>query len=63
MLDALQDDRLSGAVDTANGTPVASAHPHPVLMATQWPSRRMDREGVGGEGLDTEKQGAPVSCR
>jgi len=63
MLDTLQDDRLGGAVDAADTTPIAMPHPNPVLMATQRPNRRMCRKGIGGEGLDPEKQGAPVSSR
>jgi hypothetical protein len=55
VLDPLQDNRLSGAVDTADGTPVAVANPHPVLVAAQCPSRRMCREGVDGEGLDARE--------
>ena len=52
MLDALQDDRLGGAVDTADRAPVSVPNPHPILLAAQWPSRAMWPEGIGGEGLD-----------
>jgi len=63
MLDALQYDRLGGAVDTADRAPVSVPNPHPILLAAQWPSRAMWPEGIGGEGLDPGKQREPFAPR
>ena len=61
MFDALQDHRLSGAVDPADRAPIAV--PDPVLVAAERSSRGMCREGVGGETLDFDEKRPPVACR
>jgi len=55
MLDALQDDRFGGAVDTTDRAPISVPYPYPIYVVAQRPSCRVCREGVGGEGLDPGK--------
>ena len=63
MLDALQDHRLRGAVDSADRAPVAVPHANSVLMAAQRPSCGMRRERVGGKSLDPEEKRPLVARR
>jgi hypothetical protein len=63
VIDAFQDDRLGGAIDTADRPPIATPHPYPILMTAQRPSRCMHRERVGGEGLNPGKKDTPVAPR
>jgi len=55
MLDALRQNRVAGAVDTADRAPIAVPYPDPVLASPEWPSRRMHRKRVGGKSLHASK--------
>jgi hypothetical protein len=61
--DALQGDRRSGAVDAADGAPIAVPNPYPVLMAADWLGCGMRRERVGSESLYFAEERPPVAPR
>jgi hypothetical protein len=56
VLDALQDDRVGGIIDTADRTPIALPYSHPALVTAERPGTRMGREGFSREGLCSPKQ-------
>lgn len=62
MRDALQQDRLGSAVDTAERAPLAVPDPNTVVVPAKRPSRRMRPERVG-QGLHPGEQRAAIALR
>ena len=56
MGDRLEDDRICGAVDAANSTPITLAQADQVRLPAQRRGRRMRRKGCRGESLRLVEQ-------